>query len=72
VDENKASQTTEQYKWINELSNDPLMQNKALLGMRKPNFDDNSGAAPVKVLYSKSKQVNQGGTVRDAAAARAE
>ena len=55
-----------QYKWIKEdmlssgsttAQSDLFMQNSILLGMRKPNF--NGSAAPVKLLYSMSKQVNQ-------------
>ena len=66
VSGNRPFKSTEQYKWIEEsiLGSDPstaksdlFVQNSVLLGMRKPNFD--GGAAPVKLLYSKSKQVNQ-------------
>ena len=39
------------------VQSDLFMQNSILLGMRKPNFD--GSAAPVKLLYSKSKQANQ-------------
>ena len=54
------------YKWTkdNMLSSgsttaksNSFVQNSVLLGMRKPNFD--GGAAPLKLLYSESKQVNQ-------------
>ena len=62
----RTLQTAKKYKWIKDgmLSNDSVMaksdlfmQNSVLLGMRKPNFD--GGAAPLKLLSSKSKQVNQ-------------
>ena len=66
VGASKALQFSEEYKWIKDdmfssdsttVQSDLFMQNSVLLGMRKPNFD--GSAAPVKLLYSKSKQANQ-------------
>ena len=64
--ETRTPQTAEQYKWGKEdmlssgstmAESGPFVQSSVLLGMRKPNFD--GGAAPLKLLYSMSKQVNQ-------------
>ena len=63
---NKALQRVEQYKWIKEgilssgsttAKSDLFVQSSVLLGMRKPNFD--GSAMQVKMLCSRSKQVNQ-------------
>ena len=64
---NRTLQTAGQYKWIKEdmLSSGPttaqsdlFTQNSVLLGMRKPNSE--GSAAPLKLLHSMSKQINQG------------
>ena len=61
----RTLRTAKKYKWIKEgmLSSDSttaksnlFMQNTVLLGMRKPNVD--GGAAPGKMLYSKSKHID--------------
>ena len=64
----RTFRTAEQYMWTKEdmlsdgsamAKSDLFVQSSVLLGMRKPKFD--GGAAPVKLLHSMSKQINQDG-----------
>ena len=62
----RTLRAAKKYKWTKAdmlssnsttAKSDLLMQSTVLLGMRKPNFD--GSAAPLKLLHSMSKQVNQ-------------
>ena len=66
VSASKVLQRTEEYKWIKDdmfssgpttAQSDLFTQNSVLLGMRKPNSE--GSAAPLKLLHSMSKQINQ-------------